>query len=219
MRDAGRQPTRRRAGRFPSAVRGSGSRAVPPAAGAPGCERCLCRWPDRRLGPRTPRRARASRERGPRRLTRRLGARARRRRTPVCSRSLSSTADPTTSTGAESPAGGSLSPPIVAGADSLRAGVGGVWGRVSFRSSAPMKVPISLVLLPKSPSPLEREVERTSTRVCACTSSPMRITTSLARRERRPRVRAWMTPSSSSHQRACQRGSSPRTRSSTASHT
>ena len=81
-------------------------------------------------------------------------------------------------------------PPAAAGTNSSRAGVGGAWGLVNFRSNAPMKVPMSLVLLPKSPSPLEREVDRRSTRVCACTSSLMRITTSLVRRERRPRVRA-----------------------------
>ena len=81
-------------------------------------------------------------------------------------------------------------PPAAAGTNSSRAGVGGAWGRMNFRSSAPMKVPMSLVLLPKSPSPLEREVDRRSTRVCACASSLMQITTSLVRRERRPRVRA-----------------------------
>lgn len=88
------------------------------------------------------------------------------------------------------PVGGSVSPPTCAGTDSLRAEVGGAWGLVSFRSNAPTNAPMSRVLLPKSPSRVEREVERRSTRVCACASSLMRITTSLVRRETCPRVRA-----------------------------
>ena len=79
-----------------------------------------------------------------------------------------------------------MSPSTCAGRDSLRAGVGGAWGLVSFRSNAPTNVPMSRVLLPKSPSRVEREVERRSTRVCACASSPMRITTSLVRRKGAP---------------------------------